>query len=222
MFSDLTHYAYQLAIFTENSTIPPDEFSVFCRKNLKIGNATPSFVPEFPGMPPEIPRVQIQSDAGYSITLSGVRIDLVLDLAFGIGDDEKKSYIDNAKSLASIFDEHGIKISRVGFVKRFLKVIDEPGQRISQLFGGHGGEALVDFSVNSIIRADFHGRRCNDIYNYSAGVIRGVDQGLVAYRDLNIVPGEKALSSAEAIEFIGEADARLTGESLGKFVGDMG
>lgn len=219
MFNDFSHYAYQLAFFTENSEIPADEFSVSCRKRLKIGVATPSFIPSFPGMPDDIPRLQIQSDSGYGVTLRGTRVDLVLDLAYGVGGNDKVVFLENATTMIGILAEHNFNFVRMGFVKRYLKVMDEPGKFISNLFGGRGGEGLVDFAVNGVVATDLLGRKCYDIYNYSAGVIRGAEPGVIAYRDLVILPGETALTVEEVEEFIGSADKLLSIDSLSIFAG---
>ena len=219
MFKDFTQYAYQLAFFTENSEIPSDEFSVSCRKRLKIGVATPSFIPSIPGMPDDIPRLQIQSDLGYGITLRGSRVDLVLDLAFGLAASDKVVFFENAKAMIEILAGHDFNFVRMGFVKRYLKVMDEPAKFISSLFGGRGGQGLVDFSVNGVVETEVLGRKCYDIYNYSTGVIRGVEPGVIAYRDLVTFPGEVALTVEEVEAFIVNAENMLNTESLTRFAG---
>ncbi|HEK1007158.1 TPA: hypothetical protein SMP92_000395 [Pseudomonas putida] len=221
MFKDFTHHAYQAAFFTDKAEIPADEFNVACRKKLKIGNINPSFVPEFPGMPDEIPRLQVQSDAGYTITLSRVRVDVILDRAFGLGAEDKAVFFSNIAAVADILSEYGFKVSRVGLVKRFYKVMGNPQRFVSDLFGGHGGQNLVDFTVNGVLRVDVMGRSCNDIYNISAGIIRGVEPGVVTFRDLTVVPGGEGFTIGEAKEFLLAADEVVSLESMTSFVGGV-
>lgn len=220
MFTDFTNFAYQLAFFTDGSQIPADEFSVSCRKRLKIGTSTPSFIPDFPGMPDDVPRLQIQSENGYNITLRNSRVDLIVDLAFGLSVEEREVFFENARTMIGILREHDYKFSRVGLVKRYLKVMDDPAKFITDLFGGHGGPRLLDFAVNGVVSTNILGRSCYDIYNYSAAVIRGSESGVVAYRDLVSIPGEVAFSHEEAERFVEEADSRFGPESLSAFVGD--
>ncbi|MBA1193375.1 hypothetical protein G7007_10940 [Pseudomonas entomophila] len=218
MFRDFTHFAYQLAFFTEKCSIPADEFSVDCRKKLSIGSTNPTFIPDFPGLADEVPRLQIQSDVGYTVTLSNVRVDIIVDLPFGLNEAERNRFLSNAKILAEILGGHEFKFSRIGLVKRYLKTMDNPGQFISQHFGGHGGPRVYDFSVNAVAETDLLGQRCNNVFNFSAATIRGTEKGVVAYRDLNTVTGQKDLSLDSVLEFIVAAEVELSIESLARFV----
>lgn len=218
MFDDFTHHAYQLAFFTDSGSIAADEFSVACRKQLDIGPFTPQFLPAFPGMPDEFPRLQIQSETGYSVSLTGSRVDLIIDKAYGLTEDHKAVFLKNAKSLVALIEGCGATFLRVGLVRRYFKVMERPGRFVSNAFGGKGGEGLVDFSVNGVVRVEFQSRKCNSVYNISSGIIRGSETGVVAFRDINIVPGENALSSGAARSFIDFAESALGLDSMSEFV----
>ncbi|MNP86357.1 hypothetical protein D3C76_1865400 [compost metagenome] len=69
-----------------------------------------------------------------------------------------------------------------------------------------------------MVRVDFQSRKCNSVYNISSGIIRGSETGVVAFRDINIVPGENALSSDAARSFIEFAESALGLDSMSEFV----
>lgn len=220
MFNDFTHHAYQLAIFIDAGVIAADEFSVACRKKLDIGSFSPQFLPVFPGMPEEIPRLHIQSDSGYAISLSGLRVDLIVDKAYGLSDGDRAIYLNNVEALISILEEAGAAFVRAGLVRRYYKIMSDPARFVSNLFGGKGGKDLVDFGVNGVVRAEFKSRECNSVFNMSAGMIRGVEKGVIAFRDINLVPGETALSAKDAREFVAYAEANLGADSISRFVAE--
>ncbi|MFP3369297.1 hypothetical protein [Pseudomonas sp. SIMBA_068] len=219
MFKDLTNFSYQLALFTESGKIMADELSVACRNKMNIGAYTPALIPEMPGMPDEIPRLQIQTDRGFQVGMSNIRIDFVIDLPFGLDSKDREGFIENARRLLELLDERGFVYSRVGFVKKYLKVMPDAGKFLSGLFGGVGGSSLTDFSVNASQRIEVAGKQCNNIFNVGSGVIRGGEVGVVALRDVNIVPGQGSIVKDDVLSFMAEAESILGVESFDEFVG---
>lgn len=170
-------------------------------------------------MPDEIPRLQIQSETGYVITLSKVRVDVIIDRAYGLSDEDRAQFKANIVTLIGILKEYDFKASRVGLVKRYLKVMENPSRFVSNLFGGKGNESFVDFGVNAVKRTELLARQCNDIFNITSGVIRGAEPGVVAFRDITVVPGQGIIEPDEIKEFIPLADGALSMESLASLVG---
>lgn len=221
MLPDLTTFANQIALYVNNGKILADELSVACRKGMKIGAYTPTLLPEFPGMPDEIPRLQIQTDRGFQLMMSPARIDLTLDLAFGYEKADADLFFENVRLLLDLLNDYGFDYSRVGFVRRFYHVMNKPEALIAKIFGGLNSEEMADFTVNAIYNESVSGLRCKNVFNIGSGIIRGVEPGLVALRDLNVNPGQEILTRAKVNEFVSSATGLLTGESLAAFAGEQ-
>lgn len=187
---------------------------------MKLGNYNPSLLPEFPGMPDEIPRLQIQTDTGFNLSMSNARVDLILDLPFGLEKGDQALFFENVNLLLDILNDHGFDYSRVGLVRRFFHVMNEPEKLIASRFGGREGDDLTDYSVNAMRRANISGVECKNIFNISNGIIRGVEPGLVAFRDLNVNPNQTVFTRVGVQDFVKAANELLTLESLVEFSGE--
>jgi len=219
MFPNLTTFAFQVAIYINSGKIMADELSVACRKKMKMGSFTPTLLPDFPGMPDEIPRLQIQTEAGFQLTMSPARIDLTLDLAFGIENSDENLFFENFYLLLDVLDDFPVEYSRVGILRRFYHVMNNPELLLLKCFNGARSEGLSDFTVNGVYDANVSGLNCKDVYSVSSGVIRGAEPGLVALRDLNVNPGQGIINRVKVINFVQSANALLTDESIAEFAG---
>ena len=219
MFPNLTTYANQVALYINSGKIMADELSVACRKGMKIGAYTPTLLPDFPGMPDEIPRLQIQTDKGFQLTMSPARIDLTLDLAFGLEKADDDLFFENLSLLLDVLKDYGVSYSRAGALRRFYCVMNKPELLMSECFGNAKSDGLSDFTVNAVYNATVSGLNCKDVYSLSSGIIRGVEPGLVAMRDLNVNPEQGLMTPGKLIEFVQAASVLLTDESIVGFAG---
>lgn len=219
MFPNLTTYANQVALYINSGKIMADELSVACRKKMKIGSYTPTLLPDFPGMPDEIPRLQIQTTTGFQLTMSPARIDLTLDMAFGLDKADEDLFFENLNLLLDVLNDYGFDYSRVGILRRFYHVLNDPALLLVDNFGGVRSDGLSDFTVNAVYDAKVSELNCKDMYSISSGVIRGAEPGLVAMRDLNVNPGQSLMTRVKVTEFVQSATLLLTDESIANFAG---
>lgn len=219
MTLQLTTFANQIALYVNSGKILADELSVACRRSMKIGVYSPTVLPDIPGMPDEIPRLQIQSERGFQLSMSPVRIDLTLDVSVGYEKADEDLFFENVRLLLDLLNDYGFDYSRVGLVRRFYQVMNKPGDLVAENFGGRSRDGLSDFNVTAVYDSIVSRLHCKNVFNVGSGMIRGIEPGLVAMRDLNINPGQEIMTRVRVEEFVNSASALLNGESMAAFIG---
>lgn len=186
--SKTTEHVIQVALFISGSRIRSDELSLKVRMGLDIGEFEPMIIPDAPGMPDEIPRLNIATPAGYRFSASKSRIDFILDLALGLDEEKFNQYRRNVEALAGIVEGAGARIHRIGLVRTLFFRSEAPQDIIQQGFLKKNVSGLKEANVNIVRDISISGIKGNDLYNIGCGFIIGQQRGISINRDINTDP----------------------------------
>lgn len=181
-------FAIQLALFIDNGSVHADELSYLVRSKMNIGRFEPMLIPEQGIMPAEIPRLNINSDDGYRLSLSKVRLDFVLEIPFGINDNTLDVFFGNCKTLCEILEERNVVLSRIGLVKNWFIPEDRPAVGLAEKLLSVPVAEISDVSVSVTKKKDIDGMVCNSLYAFMNGMHQSGGSGWVVSRDVNNVP----------------------------------
>ncbi|MDG9891054.1 hypothetical protein [Pseudomonas juntendi] len=140
-------------------------------------------------MPAEIPRLNINSEDGYRLSLSKVRLDFVLEIPFGIDESALGVFFENCTVLCEILQERNVILSRIGLVKNWFMPEDRPAVGLAEKLLNVPAAEISDVSVTVTKKKTFDGMVCNSLYAFMSGVHQSGSSGWVVSRDINNVPG---------------------------------
>lgn len=221
MFDDLKFFSCQLALFIEAGSIRSDELSFEISRSMAIGEYEPMLIPEGPGMPPEFPRLQINTSKGYQVTLSKLRVDFVMHLPLGVEGVDLQRFFEEAKKLLGILGGRGFSFSRVGYIHNYFCPSVLGASAIAQSLLKISGESITDLQLSVTKRFEEEGVSYNDLYNFANGSSNPWGDGYLIVRDLNTVPRDGLSFSAERISaLMGMARNKVAPDSVARFIGE--
>lgn len=198
MFANSKPFSSQLALFVKSGTIRADELS-FAATNMNIGEFEPILIPEVPGMPDEFPKLQINTPAGYRLTMSKMRIDFFMELPLGLDESDLVSFERNCDQLLDILAGKNIIYSRVGFVRSsFARGVQAP--QLVEMLSKIPPAGVSDFFVSYTQKIECIGRVCNDVRNFSNGMNASGEAGVGSVRDINTDPAHEIVMSADDVK----------------------
>lgn len=208
----------QLAVFVSSGSIRADELSFAVRSRMDVGEFDPMLIPEMPGMPDEFPRLQINTPAGYRLTMSKSRIDFFLALPLGVDESDSAAFLSNCRSLISILSEKDFVFARVGFVRMFFAAQAKADFLIDRLMS-ISSEGITDVSISFTNKVLCSGRQSNNVFGFSTGQNEIGEPGVALNRDVNTDPSSVVgFGGVEMLEYINEANSLTGFDSLQEFI----
>lgn len=219
MFDDLKFFSCQLALFIESGTIRSDELSFEISKNMAIGQYEPMLIPEAPGMPPEFPRLQINTSKGYQVTLSKLRADLVVNLPLGVEDVDLQRFFDEARKLLGILGGRDFRFSRIGYIHNYFWPSAAGAGVVAQSLLKVNRDNISDIQLSVTKKFDADGTTFNDLYSFANGSSNSWGEGYLVVRDVNNVPRDGLIFTADQVlALMNTARAKVAPNSIAEFM----
>lgn len=188
MFDKMFKFSNQLALFVSSGSVRADELSYLVRSKMEVGEFEPMLIPEQPGMPAEIPRLHINTDSGYRLAMSKSRIDLTVEIPFGIMQEEEDRFSKNCAILMSILRERKIDFDRVGWVGSWFAEVDNAGSALASSLLKVADREVSDMNVSITQKKNINDITCNSLFSFANGTHQSGMQGIIVARDVNTVP----------------------------------
>ncbi|MEN5141102.1 hypothetical protein [Pseudomonas juntendi] len=176
-------------------------------------------IPEQPGMPAEIPRMHINTDCGYRVSMSRARIDLTLELPFGIDAEENVRFYKNCKIFTEILREKAFSFERIGLVGSWFAPTTQSGALIAELLLQVPSNDISDVTLSITKKHSIRDVVCNSLFNFSSAIHQSNLEGVNINRDLNTVPDAGKLFSCDDVgEFVSLFKLETTEDSILEFI----